>query len=210
MVSVNYVAIQIGGHYLQVGPPPGAPFAAPLSADGVGIGPRTVFRRLELPAVHAGANVVAFMLHDGRILEAFPEPDGGQILASATTVTSAARFEEVWLPDDRIALRTSFNTYVTAEDGGLGDGWHPMSTDRDAADEWEKFYYEVVPVGLLPVEFQPPPPGHGFGLVGGVGGGRLVGTPFGKHDKQPVELPLPAEEVKVADVDVGHVRPRNP
>ncbi len=187
MASVDFVAIQIGGHYLQAGPPRVAPFSAILSADGVGIGPRTVFRRIELQGAHAGSRAVAFMLHDGRVLEAFPEPDGGEILASATTVTQAARFEEVWLTDDRIALRTSFNTYVTAEDGGLGDGPHPMSTDRDAVDEWEKFYYEVVPVGLIPADFHQPP------WTGELG--RAV-DPFGgigKHDKAPIELPPPAD-----------------
>jgi hypothetical protein len=181
-VSIDYVAMTIGGHYVQL--LEATPFAPNrrLAAVGQGVGPDTVFKRQVLPQTHAGSTTVAFMTHDGHYLEAFP--GNNSIAATATKVGREQAFEETWLPDDRIALRTYWDAFVTAE----GGGGEAIVTNRTAVGEWEKFYYEVIPVGLLPNEFRPgspPHPGLHFppgGIVGPFPGGV-------KPWRKPIEAP---------------------
>ena len=207
-MTIDYVAMTIGGHYLQLAAPvKGAdPVHWVLAAIGQGVGRDTVFKRHVLPQTHAGSTTVAFMSHSGHYLEARPGDD--YVGASATQIGPAQTFEETWLPDDRIALRTSKETFLTA-DGGGGEA---VVTDRTAVGEWEKFYYEVVPVGLLPVEFRPgaPHPG-GFG-VGNPAGNVVHGAGnFGQGvGQEEIEAPPIADNVAASHIDTGHVRPRDP
>ena len=63
-------------------------------------------------------------------------------------------FLQIWLPDDRIALRTCLGTYVTAEHDGDGS---PLVVDRSELGDWQKFWYLVPPPELLPDEPTPEP-----------------------------------------------------
>lgn len=140
---VKYIALTIHGNYVRCGP--GAGILGPLqavNANGTGLGNESIFERIEV------ANGVVLHPLSGGYLQVRPDdsvavnPDGYDVWET---------FQEIEWPDDRFSLKTWRGKFVCAEGGGGG----PVVANRVAAGEWEKFYYEVPPTGLLPPE--PPP-----------------------------------------------------
>ncbi|MPZ74661.1 MAG: hypothetical protein GEU74_15830 [Nitriliruptorales bacterium] len=143
---MRYVSITYHGQYFIVDREshltPGK-----VSVRGTGVGQDTIFERIEL-----GDNQVAFRTLDGRYLSAVTHqgPSPGALHAYAGERGPAQTFLEVWLPDDRIALRTHLGTFICAESNGKGD----LVINRPEMGEWEKFFYEKPPEELLPKEEQ--------------------------------------------------------
>lgn len=144
--GMRYVCMTIGGNYVRL--KPDLFNRQVLSADGTGIGDYSIFERVE-----QGENRVALRSLLGGYLQANPE--GFVTLNPA--IGDWETFTEVWWPDDRISLRTHLRTFLCAERGG-GE-W--IVIDRSAAGDWEKFFYEVPPAGLLPVDPPPEEPERG-------------------------------------------------
>jgi hypothetical protein len=131
----------------------------------VGTGLRDIYERVEL-----GDDRVALRLVSqgapaavGSLVTAIgPSQQGhpGMLTLAAGEIGEPQTFQEVWLPDDTIALRTHLGTYVCAENDGAAG---PIVTNRTALGEWERFNYVVPPQELLPRE--EPPATHAVGSV---------------------------------------------
>lgn len=133
---MRYVAITYRGHYFMVVQD------GYVSIQGTGVGPDTIFERIEL-----GDDQVAFRTLDGRHLTAFTHDihPAGALRVDAGERGPAQTFLEVWLPDDRIGLRTHLGTFICAE--GNGDS---LVINRRQLGEWEKFFYQKPPDELVP------------------------------------------------------------
>jgi hypothetical protein len=139
---MRYVSIAIHGQYLRLATADvGDHLHGPsLYADGTGIGDESIFERIEF-----GENRIALRsLLLGGYLQAHPD---GIVLVNPA-IGDWETFTEIRWPDDRISLKTAHGTFVCAESGG---GRHVV-TNRTAAGDWEKFFYEVPPAELLPAE----------------------------------------------------------
>lgn len=140
---MRYVAITYRGQYFLASS--GLLGEWTVSVRGTGVGEGTIFERLEL-----GDNQVAFRTLGGRHLTAITHqaPSPGALRAELGEIGPAQTFLEVWLPDDRIGLRTYLGTFVCAEENGKGD----LVINRRELGEWEKFFYVKPPDELLPKE----------------------------------------------------------
>jgi hypothetical protein len=133
---VQYYALTIGGHYVVAADDP---FHGPLvRASGTGVGPDSIFER-----VPRGRAVALRPLSRSSYVSA---PAGGGALTLAATIGPTEEFNEVEMPDDSIALRTSTGTFVCAE----GGGGRELVGNRSAIGPWERFFREVPPAALLP------------------------------------------------------------
>lgn len=127
-----------------------------LCTNGTGIGQRNAFQVVELddgwmhlPTLlpwDAPDGYRAFLsCHDGRVgIRHVPEDAPGP----------DETFQLVSLADDDsiFAVRTSQNTFLTAEHDGNGS---PLACDRTTIGEWERFMFLAVPDELVPPE-EPP------------------------------------------------------
>lgn len=142
---MRYVTITYRGQYFIVRRDRGV---LQVRVDGTGIGSDTIFKRIEL-----GDNTVAFRTLAGGYLTAVPpEPplsyDYAWLGVAFDEVGPAQTFLEVWLPNDRVGLRTNLGTFVCAENDGKGG----LVVNRSEMGEWEKFFYVKPPDELLPRE----------------------------------------------------------
>ena len=139
---MKYIALTIGGHYVRCGLD--GTYGLPgVYANGTGLGDDSIFERIQV-----GPGRVVLHPLSGGFLQARPDhtlavnPDGYEVWET---------FDEIEWPGDRFSLRTWQRRFVCAESGGGG----AMIADRTEAGEWERFYYEVPPAGLLPPEPAP-------------------------------------------------------
>lgn len=140
----------------------------PLSTSGTGVGRHSVLERIDL-----GDGRVAFKTlgqndfgqhayisadHDWlgwdpgvRALGGY-RTAGGLFFRAMDEPGPAETFREI-AQGDQYALETYKQLFVTAEGDGNGS---PLSINRDAIGEWQRFYYEVPPPEFLPAEVPEP------------------------------------------------------
>lgn len=133
---MQYYALTIGGRYLVA---VDHPFDGPLiTASGAGVGPDSIFER-----VPRGQAVALRPISRSEYVSA---PTSGGVLTLAADIGPTEEFNEIEMPDDSIALRTSTGTFVCAE----GGGGRAVVANRTAIGAWERFFREVPPAALLP------------------------------------------------------------